>query len=156
MFAKVYPFLGSIKLAVPLLSAIATILIGATIYEAQVGSAVVQDLIYKSPWFGALMLMLAINLGVSALSRYPWKGARKIGFALAHVGLIVLIVGSAAVIHLGAEGMMVLRTYGPSQHQLRVEGDMLEVSRWGQELQQTLLRINPDQSVSPAQFEGLS
>ncbi|PZD75022.1 Cytochrome c biogenesis protein Ccs1 [Acaryochloris thomasi RCC1774] len=156
MFAKVYPFLGSIKLAVPLLSAIATILIGATFYETQVGSAAVQQLIYKSPWFGALMLMLAVNLGVSALSRYPWKGARKIGFALAHLGLIVLIAGSAAVIHLGAEGMLVLRTDGPPQHQLSTEGDMLEVAQWGQEPQQTLLRVNPDQSVSPAQFNGLS
>ncbi len=156
MLAKAYKFFGSIQLAMPLLVAIATILIGATFYESQVGSTVVQQMIYKSPWFGALMFLLAVNLGVSAISRYPWRGARKVGFALAHLGLIILIAGSAAVIHLGAEGMLVLRTDGPSQHQLRVEGDLLEVAHLGEDAQQTPIRINPDQTVSPAQFNGLS
>jgi hypothetical protein len=87
-------FLGSIKLAVPLLSLIVGILIWATFYESQVGSAVVSRMIYKSSWFGALMFLLALNLSVSALGRYPWRGARKIGFALTHFGLIVLIAGS--------------------------------------------------------------
>ena len=156
MFAQAYRFLGSIKLAMPLLVAIATILIGATFYESEVGSAAVQQLIYKSPWFGALMFMLAVNLGVSAISRYPWRGARKVGFALAHLGLIVIIAGSAAVIHLGTEGMMVLRTDGPALNQLRLEGDLLEVAHLGTEVNQTPVQINPDQTVTPKQFQELS
>ncbi|MDJ0594987.1 MAG: cytochrome C biogenesis protein, partial [Pleurocapsa sp. MO_226.B13] len=72
MFDRIVRFIGSIKLAVPLLSLIIGILIWATFYESQVGSTTVQQEIYKSPWFGALMFMLAVNLGVSALSRYPW------------------------------------------------------------------------------------
>ncbi|MGB3295409.1 MAG: hypothetical protein WBB01_20695, partial [Phormidesmis sp.] len=96
MTRKLTHYLGSIKLAVPLLIVIATILIGATFYESEVGSTVVQQEIYKSPWFGALMFLLALNLGISTLSRYPWKGARKIGFAITHWGLVVIIAGSAA------------------------------------------------------------
>ncbi|MGK7913756.1 MAG: cytochrome C biogenesis protein [Synechococcus sp.] len=123
----VIKFLGSIQLAVPLLGAIAAILIGTTFYESRVGSDIVQGEIYKSGWFGLLMLLLAVNLSVSALTRFPWRGARKIGFALTHFGLVVLIAGSAAVIHLGVEGMLPLRTDMAANTMLRLQGELLEV-----------------------------
>ena len=156
MFSTIFKFLGSIKFAVPLLSAIAIILIGATFYESQVGSTIVQQTIYKSPWFGALMFLLALNLGISALTRYPWRGARKIGFALTHLGLIVIIAGAAAVIHLGMEGMLTLYTDSGASNQIRAEGDVLEVMAPGGETQQTDLTIKPNGSVHPQSFAGLS
>ena len=153
MFDRITRFFGSIKLAIPLLSAIIGILIWATFYESQVGSTTVQQEIYKSPWFGALMFMLAMNLGMSALSRYPWKGARKIGFAITHLGLIVIIAGSAAVIHLGVEGMLLLSTDGGANNQIRVEGDTLEVLAGDDEIQRANIFIKDDGSVNP-QFVG--
>ena len=78
MLDRLIRFIGSIKLAVPLLSAIVGILIWATFYESQVGSTTVQQEVYKSPWFGALMFMLALNLSVSALSRYPGEVLGKL------------------------------------------------------------------------------
>ena len=155
MASSAYRFLGSIKLAVPLLTVIVGILIWATLYEAQVGSALVQQEIYKSPWFGALMFMLAMNLGVSAISRYPWKGARKIGFALAHLGLIVLIAGSAAVIHLSIEGMLFLRTDQGANNLVRVEGELLDVVTPNNKSIQTEIQIKPDHSTVPSSFAGL-
>ncbi|MGK7931172.1 MAG: cytochrome c biogenesis protein ResB [Microcystaceae cyanobacterium] len=159
MFIKpnsILRFFGSIKLAVPLLSIIILILIGATFYESQVGSSYVQQFIYKSPWFGALMFLLAINLGISALLRYPWKGTRKIGFAITHFGLVVIIAGSAAVIHLGVEGMLLLRIGEPASHQIRVEGDLLEVIDADGTIQQSSIQINPDNSVAPQKLGNLS
>ncbi|MBP0016833.1 MAG: cytochrome c biogenesis protein ResB [Cyanobacteria bacterium SBLK] len=153
---RIFRFLGSIQFAVPLLGAIAIILIGATFYESQVGSATVQQEIYKSPWFGALMFLLALNLGVSALSRHPWRGARKIGFALTHLGLIVIIAGSAAVIHLGVEGMLPLRTDLGANNQIRVQGDLLEVADASGDIQQAGIFVKPDGSISPRTFAGLS
>ena len=47
MASRLIQFLGSIRLAVPLLGAIAAILIVATFYESNVGSATVQREIYK-------------------------------------------------------------------------------------------------------------
>ena len=141
-------FIGSIRLAVPLLTIIVGVLIWATFYEAQVGSATVQQTVYKSPWFGALMFLLALNLGVSALSRYPWRGARKIGFALTHLGLIVIIAGSAAVIHLGVEGMLPLRTDSGMNNQIRSEGDLLEVMTPDGKIERTELWIKPDGTVA--------
>jgi hypothetical protein len=148
-------FLGSIKLAVPLLSAIIGILIWATFYESEVGTTTVQQEIYKSPWFGALMFMLALNLGMSALSRYPWKGARKIGFAITHIGLIVIIAGSAAVIHLGVEGMLLVRTDSNANNQIRIEGDTLEVMTPDGQIEQTNIFIKEDGTVNPHDVGGL-
>ena len=155
MFDRAFRFLGSIQLAVPLLSTIILILIWATFYESQVGSTTVQQEIYKSPWFGLLMFLLAINLGISALSRYPWRGARKIGFALTHLGLIVIIAGSAAVIHLGMEGMLLVRTNSGANNQIRVEGDLLEVMTPDGEIKQQNIFIKQDGTVNPPSFAGI-
>ena len=149
-------FLGSVRLAVPLLGTIAFLLIGATFYESRVGSATVQQLIYKSPWFGALMFLLAVNLGVSTALRYPWRGARKIGFALTHIGLIVIIAGSAAVIHLNTEGMLLVRTDSGPNTEIRVEGDSLEVIAPDQSRQQTDVLIRPNGPVWPRKVGELS
>jgi hypothetical protein len=156
MSERLIRFLGSIKFAVPLLSGIIGILIWATFYESQVGSTTVQQTVYKSPWFGGLMFLLALNLGISALSRYPWRGARKIGFALTHLGLIVIIAGSAAVIHLGVEGMLLLRTDSPANSQIRVEGERLEVMNIDGSLQQQDLFIKSYSSVFPQYVGDLS
>jgi len=142
-------FIGSIKLAVPLLSSIIGILIWATFYESQVGSVTVQQEIYKSPWFGTLMFMLAVNLGISAMSRYPWKSSRKIGFALTHFGLIIIIAGSAAVIHIGMEGMLLIRTDRPAGDRLRIQGDLLEIVNPDGKVKQESVFIKQDSSVSP-------
>lgn len=155
MLDRLIHFIGSIKLAVPLLSTIIGILIWATFYESQVGSTTVQQEIYKSPWFGALMFMLALNLSISAISRYPWRGARKIGFALTHFGLVVIIAGSAAVIHLGMEGMLLVRTDGDTGDRLRVQGDLLEVVNSDGELEQGSIFVKQDGSVSPRYVAGL-
>ncbi|NES19112.1 MAG: cytochrome c biogenesis protein ResB [Symploca sp. SIO3E6] len=152
----IFRFLGSIKLAVPLLTAIVIILIGATFYESQVGSTTVQQQIYKSPWFGALMFLLALNLGASALSRYPWRGARKIGFALTHTGLIIIIAGAAAVIHLGSEGMLLVRTDAAANSQIRVEGDLLEIMSPNGEVAQGNVWVKADGSLSPHQVGQVS
>ncbi len=156
MTSAVVQFIGSIRLAVPLLVIIGSVLIGATFYESEVGSAVVQQEIYKSPWFGALMFLLAVNLSLSTLLRYPWKGARKVGFAIAHWGLVVIIAGSAAVIHLSVEGMLLARTDGGPVSTLRVEGDLLEVAAPGQETQQASLFIKDNGSVVPSHLGDLS
>ncbi|RMF27762.1 MAG: cytochrome C biogenesis protein [Cyanobacteria bacterium J083] len=155
MLNSLIRFIGSIKLAIPLLTAIIGILIWATFYETQVGSTTVQQAVYKSPWFGALMLLLAVNLAVSALSRYPWRGGRKIGFALTHFGLIVIIAGSAGVIHLGMEGMLLVRTDGGANNRIRVEGDLLEIINPQGEREQTNIFVKPDNSVRPKNFGGL-
>ncbi|NJK64085.1 MAG: hypothetical protein HC921_16615 [Synechococcaceae cyanobacterium SM2_3_1] len=149
MWVKSFQFIGSIRMAVPLLAVITFILMTATIYESQVGSLIVQRQIYKSYGFGLLMLLLVINLSVSALSRYPWKGSRRIGFALTHLGLVTLIIGAAGVIHLGTEGLLGLRVDAGPLFQARMEGDQLEVIDPAGHHQFTEVLIKPDGQIQP-------
>ena len=95
------------------------------------------------------MFLLAVNLSVSALSRYPWRGPRKVGFALTHFGLVVLIAGSAAVIHISTEGMLLVRTDQGANNLVRVEGELLDVVGPDLQEQQFDLFIKPDNTVSP-------
>ena len=148
-------FLGSIQLAVPLLAAIAVVLIWATIVESRVGSDIVQREIYKSGWFGLLMLLLAVNLSVSAISRFPWRGPRKIGFALTHFGLVLLIAGSAAVIHLGVEGMLLLRTDLGASRMLRLPGEVLEILASDGATDSMGVEISANGSVKRGKIAGL-
>ncbi|MBE9041544.1 cytochrome c biogenesis protein ResB [Oscillatoriales cyanobacterium LEGE 11467] len=154
-FDRIWRFIGSIQLAVPLLGAIVLVLVGATFYESKVGSVSVQHEIYQSPWFGALMFLLAVNLGVSALNRYPWRNARQVGFALTHLGLIVIIAGSAAVIHLGVEGMLLVRTDRGANNQVRMQGDLLEVMNPDRTVESGNIFINRSGKVYPTYLAGL-
>jgi len=153
---QIFKFCGSIKFAIPLLASITSILIWATFYESQVGSSLVQQEVYKSPWFGALMFLLALNLTFSALTRYPWRGARKIGFALTHLGLVVIIIGSAAVIHLGVEGMILVRTDTGANNQIRLEGDVVEVLTPNQDLEKTDVIVHGDGHITPHEIANLT
>lgn len=148
-YIKFWQLIGSIKLAVPLLTTIVSILVWATFSEARLGSEVIQQEVYKSWWFGVLMFLLSINLGASALLRYPWKGARKVGFALTHLGLVILIAGSAAVIHGSAEGLITLRVGGDPRDILRVQGDMLEVAANLEQVEQANILIHQDGHITP-------
>ena len=87
------------------------------------GSEIVQAEIYKSSWFGLLMFLLALNLlDLCNLSLSLAQDLRKVGFALTHFGLVLIIAGSAAVIHLGLEGLLTLHVGAPAESQLRIGG----------------------------------
>ena len=90
---QLYRFFGSLRCAVSLILILTGILIYATIFESLHGMAAVHYTIYKTWWFGLLLILMGINVGTAALKKYPWK-IHQIGFLVTHVGLIVLIVGS--------------------------------------------------------------
>jgi hypothetical protein len=91
---KTHPVLhliGSLRLAVPLLVAIAGVLAWGTIYETRFGTAAVQRTVYQSWWFQTILGFLAVNLAAAALERYPWKRAHA-PFLLAHLGIILILI----------------------------------------------------------------
>lgn len=75
----------------------------ATFLEREMGTPAAQYLVYASPWFYALIAILAFNLTCSALARIPKLVLRVDGklrvnralapFFIAHVGVVLLIVG---------------------------------------------------------------
>ncbi len=107
LFQKVRAAVGSLRMAVTLLVAIALVLAWGTFYEARFGTAAVQRFVYHSWWFQALLAFLGLNLAVAALERYPWK-RQHIPFVLAHIGIILILVGGILGARLGVEGQLII------------------------------------------------
>ncbi len=118
-------FLGSIRMAVPLLVIIAGVLGWGTLYEARFGTASVQRDVYRSWWFEGILGFLALNLAVAALQRYPWK-RHHLPFVLAHIGIILILVGGILGGLFGVEGQMIIPE-GQAQKTLRLLDNVIVV-----------------------------
>src|SRR2546423_15545403 len=124
---RVFQFFASIKLAVWLRAVRIIGAIAGTLYESSFDAKVARAYVYGAPWFNAWLLLLATNLTVSALSRWPWK-KHHVAFLVTHLGIITLLTGSLIGRIWGIEGTITLfKSEPPSnrllvdQHQLRVQ-----------------------------------
>lgn len=90
---KIFWILCSLKAAVLIILAIALFLAVATVIESVYDTKTAQYWIYRSIWFHLSLAFLGINIFSVAVSRYPWKW-RHVPFLLAHLGILVLLVGS--------------------------------------------------------------
>ncbi len=129
---KVLKFLASIRLAVPIIIAIAIISAVGTIYEARYDAEVAQKLVYHSAWMYIIMGALIVNLIAVMVDRWPWK-QHHAGFVLAHIGIIILLFGSWITQKFGIDGTMVFNI-GQERKQVMVrERDLIiQASRDGQ------------------------
>jgi len=86
--------LASLQLAVVLIAVYAAVLAAATFIESWYGSrsGVVQFFVYEAWWFELLNVLLALNVLLSAVVRWPWR-RRHIGFLLTHAGILLLLLG---------------------------------------------------------------
>ncbi len=89
----IFRFLASLNLAVVLMVFLILSLIAGTTLESVYSTETARILVYGSPWFGFLLLLLAVNVLASALNRYPWK-RHQTGFVLAHLGILAILAGS--------------------------------------------------------------
>ncbi|MBI4341040.1 MAG: cytochrome c biogenesis protein ResB, partial [Candidatus Omnitrophica bacterium] len=120
---RVAQFLGSIKIAVPLLVAIAVVLAYGTLYEARFGTAAVQRTVYTAWWFHLLLAFLAFNLALAAWQRYPWK-RHHAPFVLAHIGIILILTGGIIGGRFGVEGQLFIPE-GQASRTLETPGNVL-------------------------------
>lgn len=116
---------GSLKIAVPLLIAIAAVLAWGTMYEARFGTAAVQRFVYHAWWFQSLLAFLALNLASAALQRFPWK-RQHLPFVLAHIGIILILVGGIVGSRFGSEGQMLIPE-GQAEHTMETPGNVVIV-----------------------------
>src|SRR3989338_1742247 len=118
-------FFGSLAIAVPLLIAIAIVLAWGTLYETRFGTAAVQRVVYRAWWFQALLGFLAINLAIAAWQRYPWK-RQHAPFVLAHLGIILILLGGIIGGRFGIEGQLIIPE-GQAQRLLQLPTNVLSV-----------------------------
>ncbi len=100
-----FKLLGSLKLAVVIVLLLGIISAWGTIVESRYNTMTAKKLVYESPWMIGTLALLVFNLIFSALERVPWK-KRHLPFLLAHIGIIVLILGSWMTQRFGIDGNM--------------------------------------------------
>lgn len=117
--------LGSLRLAIFLIAALAAILIFGTFFESLRSTELAQRFIYTSWWFDFYLTLFALNVFCAVVTRYPFK-KRHTGFIITHAGLLMICLGSALNRHLGVEGQMYLRE-GETTGELSMAEKVLEV-----------------------------
>ena len=88
----VVKWLGSLQIAVVLLSASGLILALGTMLESWYSAKLAQELIYRAWWFAGLLGLLAVNIFFAAAKKWPWK-RYQLGFLITHTGLLLLLAG---------------------------------------------------------------
>lgn len=104
--------LGSLQLALILLSSIAIACAIATFAESGFSAKIAQAYIYKAPWFVVWLGVLCVNLFAVTLTRLPWE-RKHLGFIITHYGIITLLIGAMVGLHTGFEGNVTLRKDQP-------------------------------------------
>ena len=122
----VFRFFSSLKLAVVLLAVLIIGAIAGTLYESTFDAKVARAYVYGAPWFNVWLLLLASNLIVSALSRWPWK-KHHVAFLITHLGIITLLTGSLIGRTWGIEGTITLFKGEPPSNRLLVDQHQLRV-----------------------------
>lgn len=106
MKKKMIKYLASIKLAVVIILAMGTMSAWGTIVESIYNDARrAQELVYHSWYSYTIFVLLAVNLIAVIVDRYPWK-KKHIGFISAHIGILILIMGSILTRYYGIDGSM--------------------------------------------------
>lgn len=120
-----FKFFASLKLAVALIIALAAVISVGTLIESSHGTEAAQVLVYRRPWFGFLLALLALNLFASALERLPWK-KKHIGFLTTHLGIILLLIGSMVTVAFGIEGQLVIEE-GKTEGRISLDRPLVEL-----------------------------
>ena len=100
-------WLGSLRLSVFVMVTIGALCAYATFYEMRNGTPAVQRDIYQTPWFAGLLGLLGTNVLGAMVTRWPWS-KHQVGFLVAHVGILLVLVGSVVSLYRGLDSSMAL------------------------------------------------
>ncbi len=125
MFKKILRILASLNLAVIIIVILIVIFAAGTIVESRFNDArMAQVLVFHAWYTWGTLIFLAINLLAVMVDRWPWR-SHHAGFILAHVGIILLLIGSAITYFYGVDGSMRFSVGGKSSHITVPETDVV-------------------------------
>jgi hypothetical protein len=145
--------LGSLKITVTVLVALAAILIAATWtsgYDISIG-ALRRDF-YGSWWFNILLGLLMVNLVACTVVRKPWRFWQW-GFLLTHTGVLTLMVGAGISFNWKIYGDMAIQE-GSSASAFEIEGEREIVVRTTKGERRFPVDVNPYRRSRPARDYG--
>jgi hypothetical protein len=123
---KIFNFLSSIKLAIPVMLLLLVASVAGTLVESHYNAEYAGLKIYKTGWFLLILFFLWINILFAALSRIPWQ-KRHVGFLVTHLGMLTLLLGSVMTMLWGVDGT--LQIYEKSDSNLVfLQNNVIEVN----------------------------
>ena len=96
--------LGSLKLTVVLLLVVGVVLAVGTIFESLRGAEAARA-VYYAPWFFALEGLFGLNLLAALIVRWP-RNRWRIGFALTHTSMLLILIGAMMTVMFKVEGRL--------------------------------------------------
>lgn len=103
----IFKYVSSVRLAVPLMLILGVLVAYGTIIESNYNSEYASMVIYKSNWFGLLIILLWINIFSATISRIPFK-IHHTGFVITHIGLLTLLIGGYITNTQGIDGQLII------------------------------------------------
>ncbi len=103
--AKAYT---SFRTAVVLLMVYVLLLAAATIIEAVYGTPVALEVVYHSPLFFLLQLLMVAHFIAYAYTHH-YMERRRVGLVLTHIAFVVILLGAGITHLMGREGVMHIR-----------------------------------------------
>jgi cytochrome c biogenesis protein ResB len=113
--------IGSLYLAVVLITLYAGVLAWATLIEKRHGADAARLDVYGAAWFAAIHWAIAVNVACSMLNRLPWKH-RQAGFLLTHAGILVLLIGCLLTRYMGVQAQLPVYE-GHAEYRAYLESD---------------------------------
>ena len=127
MIESIFRFISSIRLAVFVILSLAVVSAVGTIIEARYNDAdLAHPLVSRSPYLYAALALPRVNLIAVMVSRWPWQ-KRHSGFIMAHIGIILTLIGALITQKKGIDGTLVFEP-GQSQRFVTVKERDLGVS----------------------------
>jgi hypothetical protein len=134
-FKKVVHNLASLKFAVVVILAIGALVAWGTIVEAMYMDAkMAQETVYHSWLSYGIFFLFSVNLTAVIIDRYPWK-KHHIGFISAHVGILILLLGSLVTRYWGIDGSMTIDIGGKNNFVTVGETDLVLYTSFGESFQ---------------------
>lgn len=125
-FQKLLKFLASLKLAVLVIVLVAVLTAAGTIVEAKYDAMAASKWVYQTWWMWGVLGLLAVNLAAVMVDRWPWK-RRHLSFLLAHIGILILLLGAVFTSKFGLDGTMRI---GIGESNRFVSGPKTELTIW--------------------------
>ena len=101
---KLLSNLASLKLTVVLVLLIGVVLSAGTILESMRGAEAAKA-VYEASWFYALLGLFALNVVCALADRWP-QNRWRIGFAITHLSMLLILAGALVTVVAKTEGQM--------------------------------------------------
>ena len=102
---RLFLFFASLKLAVIIIVALIALSTWGTVVESNYDARTAQEIVFYSPLMSFVLFLLVLNLLFSMIKKFPWQ-KKHLPFLLAHIGILIVILGSYVTQKWGIDGSM--------------------------------------------------